>query len=206
MWKFHFFFNWPLEFLRSSIPLEIPCLLTCLPWIFFWNSPVLLVSIHNVLGSHLKQVTTVQFSSSRAGSHIFKKANIGMFSYFRFPGRKFTKNLPKRKDFNVLYWSKTQINLYFTFEIINIHNRSCKKLFFLPPLNPLFHYNNLPKVFNWSCASQKIVYSHQNLFFLPNKGSNNPIWVGRHTKNDLRLFKLDSKTLLVYHSAIMSTK
>ena len=129
-----------------------------------------------------------------------------MFSDFRFPGRNFTKNLPKRKDFNVLYWSKTQFNLYFTFEIINIHNRSYKRLFFLSLLNPLFHYNNLPKVFNWSCASQKIVYSHQNLFFLPNKGSNNPIWVGRHTKNDLRLFKLDSKTLLVYHSAITSTK
>ena len=105
---------------------------------FFWNNPVLLVSIHIVLGSHLKQVTRVLFSSSRADSHIFKKANIGMFSYSRFPGRKFTKNLPKRKDINVLYWSKTQINLYFTFEIIHIHNRSCKKLFFLPSLTHVF--------------------------------------------------------------------
>ena len=24
-WKFHFFFNWPIEFTRFSIPLEIPC-------------------------------------------------------------------------------------------------------------------------------------------------------------------------------------
>ena len=25
LWKFHFFFNWPLEFPCPSIPLEIPC-------------------------------------------------------------------------------------------------------------------------------------------------------------------------------------
>ena len=44
---------------------------------FFWNSPLLLVCIHIVLGSHLKQVTTILFSLSRAGSHIFKTAKIG---------------------------------------------------------------------------------------------------------------------------------
>ena len=153
---------------------------------FFWNNPVLLVSIHIVLGSHLKQVTRVLFSSSRADSHIFKKANIGMFSYSRFPGRKFTKNLPKRKDINVLYWSKTQINLYFTFEIIHIHNRSCRELVFFPLINPLFYYWNL-QVFNWPFTSQKTVFSHQNLFFLQNKGSNNPIWVGRHTKKQFKV-------------------
>ena len=137
--------------------------------------------------------------------------------WLRFLGRKFTKNLPKTKDFNVLwlklYWSKTheikskfKFIFYFTFEIINIHNRSCKMLFFLPLLDLLFNYSNLLKVLNWSCTSQKIVCSHQNSFFLQNKGLNNPIWVGRHTKNNLWLFKLDSKTLLVYHCAITSTK
>ena len=50
------------------------------------------------------------------------------------------------KDFNVLwlklYWSKTheikskfKFNLYLTFKIINIHNRSCRELFFVPVLN-----------------------------------------------------------------------
>ena len=73
LWKFHFFFNWPLEFLGSSIPLGFPCLFHPCHLFgleFFWNSPVLLVCIHIVLGSHLKQVTAVLFSLSRAGSHI----------------------------------------------------------------------------------------------------------------------------------------
>ena len=174
---------------------------------FFWNTPVLLVFIHIVLGSHLKQVTAVLFSSSREDVHTYsKKANIGMLSYFRFLRRNFTKNLPKRKDFNVLYWSKTQFNRYFTFEIIIIHNRLYKRLFFLSLLNPLFHYNNLPKVFNWSCTSRKTVYSHQNLFLLPNKGSNILFKLESILKNNLRLFKLDSKTILVYHSAMTSNK
>ena len=90
--------------------------------------------------------------------------------------------------------NKYKFNLYFTFEI--------SKLFFLPLLNPLFHYCNLQKVFNWPCTSQKTVCSHQNLFFLQNKGSNNPIWVGSILKNNLRLFK----TLHVCHSVITSTK
>ena len=92
-----------------------------------------------------------------------------------------------------LYWSKThgikskfKFNLCFTFEIINIHNRSCRKLFFLPLLKPLFHYSNLLKVFNWPCTSQKTVRSYQNSFFLQNKGLSNPIWVGRHTKKQFK--------------------
>ena len=107
-----------------------------------------------------------------------------------------------------MYWSKTheikskyKFNLYFCFKIVNILNRSCRMLFFLPFLNPLFHYCEL-QVFNWPYASQKTVCSHQNLFFLQNKGSNNPIWVGSILKNNLRLFK----TLHVCHSVITSTK
>ena len=101
-----------------------------------------------------------------------------------------------------MYWSKTheikskyKFNLYFTFEIINIHNRSCRKLFFLPLLNPLFHYSNLPKVFNWPCTSQKTVCSNQNSFFLQNKGSNNPIWVGRHTKKQFKVVQATFKDI-----------
>ena len=129
LWKFHFFFNWHLDFPRFSIPLEIlflphPCHLFGLD--FFWNSPLLLVCIRIELGSHLKQVTTVLFSSSRTGSSIFKTANIGRLT-FLLP---FTRQEIHEKS-----------TLYFTFKIINIHNRSCRK-FFLPLLNPLFHYSN----------------------------------------------------------------
>ena len=34
-WRFHFFFNWPLEFPQdiSSVPLEVPCPIACNTWI-----------------------------------------------------------------------------------------------------------------------------------------------------------------------------
>ena len=91
--------------------------------------------------------------------------------------------------------SKYKFNLYFTFEIINIRNRSCRKLFSLPLLNPHFHYSNLPKVFDWPYTSQKTVCSHQNSFFLQNKGSNNPIWVGRHTKKQFKVVQARFKDI-----------
>ena len=101
-----------------------------------------------------------------------------------------------------MYWSQTheikskyKFNLYFTFKIINIHNRSCRKLFFLPLLNPLFHYSNLLKVFYWPCTSQKTVCWHQNSFFLQNKGLNNPIWVGRHTKKQFKVVQARFKDI-----------
>ena len=155
LWNFHFFFNWPLDFPCSSIPLKIP-----------WFK-------HIQNGKYWEITFLLQFS----GQEIHEKS---------------TKN----KGFQCLVtqvvmiknsWNKSKykFNFYFTFEIINIHNRSCRKLFFLPLLNPLFHYSNLLKVFNWPCTSQKTVCSRQNSFFLQNKGSNNPIWVGRHTKKTI---------------------
>ena len=113
-------------------------------------------------------------------------------------------------------WSKTheiqgkcKFNIYFTFKIINIHNRSCRKLVFLPLLNPLFHYRNLLKIFNWSCTNQKTVCLHRNSFFLQNKGSNNTIWVGRHTKKQFKVaqarFK-DITSLPSCHNADQITK
>ena len=113
-----------------------------------------------------------------------------------------------------MYWSKTheikskyKFNLYFTFEIINIHNRSCRKLFFLPLLNPLFHYSNLLKVFKWHCTSQKTVYALTKIYFsFKIKGQMLFELEGILSKNNLKLFKLDSKTLLVYHYVIMSIK
>ena len=115
-----------------------------------------------------------------------------------------------------MYWSKAheikskfKFNSYFTFKTINIHNISCRKLFFLLLLNPLFHYNNLLKVFNWPCTSQKTVCSHQNSSFLQNKGLNNPIWVGRHTKKQFKAAQTRFKDVTcvpLCHSANQMTK
>ena len=136
-------------------------------------------------------MTTVLFSSSRACLSIFKMANIGRLTFLLLFSRqeiheKYTKNEGFQCAVTHVYCLKThetknkyKFNLYFTFEI--------SKLFFLPLLNPLFHYCNLQKVFNWPCTSQKTVCSHQNLFFLQNKGSNIPIWVGRHTKKPFKV-------------------
>ena len=101
--------------------------------------------------------------------------------------------------------SKYKFNLYFTFEIINICNRLCRKLFFLPLLNPHFHYSNLPKFSDWPYTSQKTVCSHQNSFFLQNKGSNNPIWVGRHLKVVQARFK-DITCVPLCHNVNQMTK
>ena len=165
-----YFFNWPLEFPRSSIHLEIPCLLHPCHLFgldFFWNSPALLLFIHIKLSSHLKQATTVLFSSSRAGSHVFKIANIGMLTFsLLFSRQELTKNLPKMKDFNVLwlklYWSKTheikgkfKFNLYLTFKVINIHNRSCRELFFAPILNSPFHCKTYWRISNSPAQARK---------------------------------------------------
>ena len=124
LWKFHFFFNWLREFPRSLIPLEVPCLL--LPCYlfgldFFWNSPVLLVCIHIKLGSHFKQATTVLFSSSRAGSHEFKIANIGMLTFLLlFSRQQIHKNSTKNEGLQCVLtsvvlvkssWNKKQIQI-----------------------------------------------------------------------------------------------
>ena len=74
-----------------------------------------------------------------------------------------------------------------------------KVVFFFPSFTHFFITTTYQR-FWLALPNQKTVCLCQNLFFLQNKGSNNPIRVGRHTKNNLRLFKLDSKTLLVWHS------
>ena len=111
-----------------------------------------------------------------------------------------------------MYWSKTheikskyKFNLYFAFEIINIHNRSRRKLFFLSLINPLFHYWNLQD-FNWPCTRQKQYVCTKTCFLFKIKDLIILFELEGILKNNLRLFKLDSKTLLVYDSAIISTK
>ena len=152
-------------------------------------------------------VVTAPFSSSRVGSHIFKSANIGMLTFLLlFSRQEIHKKSTKSEGFqcaltevalvkNSEIKSNYKFNLCFTFEIINPQNRSCRKLFLLLLLNPLFHYSNLPKVFNWPCTSQKTVCSHQNLFFLQNKGLNNSIWLGRHTKKQFEVVQTRFKDI-----------
>ena len=81
-----------------------------------------------------------------------------------------------------------------------------QKIVFLPLLNQFFHHGNFPKIFNWHCASQKIVWLRRSLFFFQYKGSYNLIRVDSHAKNNLRLFKQDSLTLILYHNAVTWTK
>ena len=166
-WNFYVL-QYPWKFHVSSTAV------TCLAWIFSGIAHCFRIECIRIeLGSHLKNIQNCKYwevnfltSVFQAGNSrkIYQKRRISMYCNSK------------------LYWSKTheikskyKFNLYFTFKIINIHNRSCRKLFFLPLLNPLFHYSNLLKVFYWPCTSQKAVCSHQNSFFLQNKGLNNPI-------------------------------
>ena len=80
-----------------------------------------------------------------------------------------------------------------------------KVVFFLPFLNPLLHYSNLLKVFNWPCTSQKTVRV-KNCFSFKIKDWIILFELAAILKNKLRFLKLDSKTLLVCHCAITSTK
>ena len=133
-----------------------------------------------------------------AGLSIFKTANIGTLTFLLLFSRQEIQKKPTKNEGlqcavtqvvlvkNSWKTHKYKFNFYIIFKIINIHNRSWKKLFFLALLNPLFHYCNL-QIFNWPCTIHKTVYSHQNLFFLLNKASNNPVWVGRHIKKQFKV-------------------
>ena len=117
-----------------------------------------------------------------------------------------------------MYWSKThgvkskyKCNLYFTFEFINIHNRSCRKFFFFLSLTRLFITTTYGR-FSTGPAQAKKQYAHTKICF-SFKIKNRIILfeLEGKLKNNLRLFKLDSKILytsniLVYHNAITSTK
>ena len=72
-------------------------------------------------------------------------------------------------------------------------------------LNILFHYCKLQKVTGSAQARKQ--YAHtKTCFSFKIKDRIILFELEGILKNNLRLFKLDSKTLLVYHSAIMSTK
>ena len=112
-----------------------------------------------------------------------------------------------------MYWSKTheikskyKFNLYFTFEIINIHNRSCRKFFFFFSLTHFFITATYQR-FSTGPAQAKKQYVHTKVCF----SFKIKDWIILFDlegilKNNLRLFKLDSKTLPLCHCAITSTK
>ena len=106
-----------------------------------------------------------------------------------------------------MFWSKTheiksKYKLIFTFAsnllIFLIDHAECC-FFFLS----LTHFFITAICRFWTGSTQARKHClHQKFFFLQNKGSNNPIWVGSILKNNLRLFN----TLQVCHSVIKSTK
>ena len=88
---------------------------------------------------------------------------------------------------------------------ITDHAESC--FFFLSLTH--FFITATYRRFSTSPAQAKTVCSHQNSFFLQNKGSNNPIWVGRHTKNQLKVVqaKFDDITCVpLCHNVNQMTK
>ena len=117
------------------------------------------------------------------------------------------------KDFNVLwlklYWSKTheikgkfKFNLYLTFKVINIHNRSCRELFFAPFLNSPFHCKTYWRISNSPAQARKQYARNKTRFSFKIKDQIILFELEGILKNNLRLLK----TLLVCHSAITSTK
>ena len=200
LWKFPFSFNWSLGFPCSSIPLEIPCLpypchlfgsdfsgishCFCYVFIFYWVATLSkwLQPVFLIYG-RFKHIQNGKYWDLNFLTSVFQAGN---------PEKTYQKRRLQCAVTQVVLvknsWKthKYKFNFYIIFKIINIHNRSWKKLFFLALLNPLFHYCNL-KIFNWPCTIHKIVYSHQNLFFLLNKASNNPVWVGRHIKKQFKV-------------------
>ena len=102
---------------------------------------------------------------------------------------------------------KVNANLFFTLSsklsiLIIDHEESC---FFLPLLNPLLHCCNLLKIFNWPYASQKQPPQAKTYFSFQTKHQIIPFKLAGKV-NIITLFKLDSKTLLVCHIAVASTK
>ena len=113
-----------------------------------------------------------------------------------------------------MYWTKSheikskhKFNIYFTFKIINIHNRSCRKLFFFfLSLTHFFITATYRRFLTGSAQARKQYARTKTCFSFKIKDWIILFELEGILKNNLRLFKLDSKTLLVYHCTITSTK
>ena len=109
-----------------------------------------------------------------------------------------------------MYWSKTheikskyKFNLYFTFKIINIHNRSCRKLFFFFLSLTHFFITATYRRFSTGPAQARKQYVRTKTCF----SFKIKVWIILFKlkgilKSNLSLFK----AWLVYHSAITSAK
>ena len=94
-------------------------------------------------------------------------------------------------------WNKKYTNVIFTLPsklliFIIDHAESC---FFFLSLTCFFITATYKRFSNWPCTSRKTVCSHQNLFLLQNKRSNNPIWVGRQTKKQFKVVQVRFKDI-----------
>ena len=113
-----------------------------------------------------------------------------------------------------MYWSKTyeikskyKFNFYFAFEIINIDNRSCRKSFyFFPSLTHLFSRATYQRFSSGPAHARKQPASAKTCLSFEIKDQIILFKLAGILKNNLRLFQLDSKTLLVCHSTETSIK
>ena len=100
--------------------------------------------------------------------------------------------------------NKYKFNPYFTFEMINIHNRSSRKLFFFLSFTQFF-ISKRTKGFQLAlCKTENSLLMPKLVF--PSKQKIEQSKSAGILKNNLQLSKLESKTLLVYHKAVTSTK
>ena len=137
---------------------------------------------------------------------IFKTTNIGIFkvgnSQKIYQKQKISmsctsQNLMNQKNTNLIFTLPSKLLI-----LIIDHTESC---FFSNPPLPTFSSWQHTKDFG-PAQTRKQSAGTRTCFSFKIKDQNNLIWVGRHTKNNLRLFKLDSKTLLACHTAMTSTK
>ena len=113
-----------------------------------------------------------------------------------------------------MHWSKTheikskyKFNFFFIFEIISIDNRSCRKLFFFFPFLTYFLVTAIYRRFSTVPAqARKQSARAKTCFSFKIKDRIILFQLAGILKNNLRLFKLDSKYLLVRHNVVTSTK
>ena len=169
------------------------------------------------MGYHLKQATTVLFSSSRVGLRIFKTANIGTLTFLLpFSWSEIHKKFTKNEWFQwavpqvVLVKISRNINTNLTFILpskllifIIDHAQSC---FFFHSLTHFLVTATYRRFSNGPALARKQYSRTKTYCSFKIKDQIILFELDTMLKSDLRLFKLDSKTLLVYHSVITSTK
>ena len=174
---------------------------------FFWNTPVLLLFIHIVLGSHLKQVTAVLFSSSRADVHTYSKKQIlGCFLTSVFQAE-ISQKIYQKERISMCFTGQ-KLNLIYTLHsklliFIIDHTKGC---FFFLSLTRFFITTTYQRFSTGPAQAGKQYTRTKTCFSFQIKDRIILFELESILKYNLRLLKLDSKTILVYHSAITSNK